>query len=424
MIKKAKQLWSNEFVRGGSFYLISFSAANLINLVYTLIAGRQLGPAGYGEISALLSYLNIATVPVSVIITIVTQKVSETDENAWKKVAVIEQFLWRTVKKYWFLVVLSFLTTPAIPYLTNLSPSTSAFLVPLFWAIFLMSFYGAFLQGMRMFLLYSVISLISPVIKLLGPVTSQFTGGGIIVVLMFLFFSFFLPFLWIYKSFKRRSKLNESKTEPFQRRIIHIIMQKQFFIITASVLAMTLLNNFDIIFVKKYFTDHDAGIYSSWSLLAKIILYAVGPISSVSFVFFSSKKEAANHTKAFYLTIGLLIAVGIVSLVFYTFFAKTIITTLFGAKYFPVLPYLAYASIFGTLYALLNYINTYFTARKSMGTLILPFMTIFYIASLFLFERSLKTIMLIDIYFTLAVLVVSVIYSQFSKIKSVKQIMN
>lgn len=406
-----KKAWNNEFVQGGAFFMVSFTLANVINLLFTFIAGRLLGPSGYGEITALMSYLMLASVPLTVITTIVTQKVSESDENAGSTAYIIEHFIWKTMRKYWYLAVLTVVVIPFIPTLTNMSFVTSMFLVPLFWALFVFSVYGAFAQGMRLFLMYSILTVISPGIKLLGPVLSQYMHNGLLTILVFLFLSFFIPFIWIYREFIVHAKRSRDQAKLIEKRILHIVANKQFLITTASILGITLLNNFDIIFVKRFFSDHDAGIYSSWSLLAKVIFYAIGPISSVSFVFFSSKKQSENHQKTLLFFIGMLIIIGIVSFGFYTTFAKPIITALFGAKYFAVLPYLGYASVFGTLYSLIYYINSFFLARKSPGALILPIMFVIYIAVVFMFVRSLETMMQIDIYFSVGILLLYGVYS-------------
>lgn len=411
MRKQLKKAWNNEFVQGGAFFVVSFTLANVINLIFTFIAGRLLGPVGYGEVTALMSYLMLASVPLTVITTIVTQKVSEADENSGSTAYIIEHFIWKTLRKYWYLAAFSLVLIPFIPALTNMSFETSLFLVPLFWALFVFSIYGAFAQGMRLFLMYSILTVISPGIKLLGPIISQYTHNGLVTVLLFIFLSFFIPFIWIYREFIAHARKSSESTKPVERRIMHIIANKQFLITTASILGITLLNNFDIIYVKRFFSDHDAGIYSSWSLLAKVIFYAIGPISSVSFVFFSSKKQSDNHQKTLLFFVGMLFIVGIVSFGFYTSFAKPIITALFGAKYFAVLPYLGYASIFGTLYSLINYINSYFLARKSPGAVILPIMFVLYIAAVFMFVRSLETMMQIDVYFSVAILIFYGAYS-------------
>ncbi len=417
MQKKLKSVFQNEFIRGGAFFVISFNMANIINLAYTLIAVRLLGPIGYGEVTALLAYLMIISVPLTVITTVVTQKVSESDENAGSTAIIIEQFIWKTIRKYWYIVMLSIAITVFIPYLTNLSVEASLFLIPLFWALFLFSIYGAFAQGMRMFLMYSLVIILSPGIKLIGPVLSKYTNSGLFVVLLFLLFSYIIPFLWIYKEFVAHAKKNKLTAAPLERKLINILTNKQFLITTASILGITLLNNFDIIFVKRFFSDHDAGIYSSWSLLAKMIFYAIGPISSVSFVFFSSKKQSENHNKTLYLSIALLGIIGFISFIFYSTFAKTIILTLFGEKYYAILPYLGYASIFGTLYSLINYINNYFLARKSMGALILPIMFVVYIGTVFTFGKTLETIMLIDIYFSVSIMLAYLFYAGFKKLQ-------
>ena len=104
-------------------------------------------------------------------------------------------------------------------------------------------------------------------------------------------------------------------------------------------------------------------------------------------------------------------SIGLVSYIFYSFFAHTIIGALFGHKYFAVLPYLGLASIFGTFYSLINFMNTYFLAKKSAGALILPALCVPYIVCFFLFEKSFINVMNIDIYFCVGILIAYCLFS-------------
>jgi hypothetical protein len=242
-----KKAWKNEFVQGGAFFMVSFTLANVINLFFTFIAGRLLGPSGYGEITALMSYLMLASVPLTVITTIVTQKVSESDENAGSTAYIIEHFIWKTMRKYWYLAALTVVVIPFIPILTNMSFETSMFLVPLFWALFVFSIYGAFAQGMRLFLMYSILTVISPGIKLLGPVISQYSHNGLLTVLFFLFLSFFIPFIWIYREFIAHAKKNSEPAKPLEKRIMHIIANKQL-VLAVLQYQIDVQTPFDIVF--------------------------------------------------------------------------------------------------------------------------------------------------------------------------------
>lgn len=410
MLESIKKISKNEFVRGGMLVTLSFTASNIFNLFYTIFAGRRLGPAGYGEITALLSYISIASVPMAVIITVITQKVSAADENATAVSRVIERFFWKTIKRWWFVIALPLVCIPFISSITNLTPLTSQFLLPIVWATFLLLFYSSFLQGIRLFLIYSIITVMSPAIKLLGPMVSPYLGQELFVILMFLFLSFFIPFIVAYRSYASTLRKNNINPAPIERSLGNIIFEKQFLITTASILGITLLNNFDVIFVKKYFSGAEAGIYGSWSLMAKMIFYTIGPITTVSFVFFSSKKQSDNHNKTLISSLILFSLIGIMSYFFYTMFAQLIIGALFGHSFITVLPYLGLASIFGTLYSLITFLNNYFMARKSIGALILPLMSVVYICMFFFIGKTLRNVMLVDIYFALGVLLIYLIF--------------
>jgi O-antigen/teichoic acid export membrane protein len=125
--------------------------------------------------------------------------------------------------------------------------------------------------------------------------------------------------------------------------------------------------------VKKYFTPLETGLYSSWSLFAKILFYLVGPIIQVVFVFFAENRKQKLQEQVLLISLGILLFVGVAGYIGYAFFGRFFILILFGNKYLSLLPYLGLAALFGSLYSALNFLNSYFLAKKSRFALILFF---------------------------------------------------
>ncbi len=402
MLKKAKKHWKNEFFRGGVFLTISSTLINILNYFFNFLAARLLGPSGFGEISTLFSYLCITAVPIAVLTTLIIQKVSSV-KNRLTYARSLEDFFWLKINNWWFLIIIAFLLTPIIPRITNLSNITAYIFFPLIILSFLSSFYSAAFQGLRFFFLFSVIQVGMAIIKLLGPILVAVGIDGLVTVILFLSLSSLMTMVVTKFFFHQKTKeIQFQPTVQIERRLINILTRPQVFITGISMLSLILFNNLDVIFVKKFFLATDAGIYSSWSLFAKIILYIISPLSSISFVFFASKKDPAQNNKTLMTLLMFLTIVGLVSFIGYSLFAPVIIGILFGNKFNAAIPYLSLASIFGSFYAAISFINYYFLAKKSRLALLLALFIPFYILFLFLIPRQLIQIMRLNIIFSAA----------------------
>lgn len=406
MIKVLKKLWGNEFFRGGIFFTVSSFIVNALNYFFNFIAGRSLGPKGYGEIATLFSYSSIATVPILVLSTFLIQKIS----SSTKQIAYtqsLEQLFWLKIKKWWFLFILLILIVPLLPTLTNLSLLTSSVLILLIIFSFLSAFYGAALQGLKLFFCFSLIGIAGTFLKFTGAIFVMFGVDGVTTVLLFLLLSgllgYFSSRFFIQRQFRKKLQIMPAKIE---RSILHLLKSPQFLTIFSSTLALTLFNNIDIVFVKKFFSPLEAGIYSSWSLFAKIIFYALGPLISISFVFFASKIDKKAQNITLNVSLILLCVVGVTSYIFYKNFTHFIILLIFGKKFEAVSPYLAHASIFGTFYAGITFINNFFLAKNSKSALILPILIPLYIMLLFFVPKKLSFIINLDIFFSAVVMIV------------------
>lgn len=418
MIKKTKNLFSNEFFQGGVFLTITSFAANLLNYFFNVLAGRSLGPAGYSEITALFSYTIIASAPIGVISTIIIQKISASGENRFATAKIFEEFFWSKIKKWWFIFLIFLLATPFMPRITNLSRLTAYVLLPMIIVSFFGSFYGAALQGLRLFFLFSATTFATVFLKLAGAVLVTFGIDGLSTIILFLILS--TAFTWItgYLFVKGNLIKKTISAKKIERRLISLLTNRQVVITAVSFLALTLFSNIDIVFVKKFFSAYQAGIYSSWSLFAKIILYLISPFISVGFIFFASSETAKHHRKTLIISLILLFFAGISGFLIYQFLAKELINLFFGSKFQGINPYLGSAAVFGSLYTVVTLMNNYFLAKKSAAALTLTFLMPFYIFFLFFVKRELSSIIKLNIFFSILAAAVYIIAFLKTSIKS------
>lgn len=400
MFKITKKIWENEFLRGGAFYSFSSFIIHLMNYFFNFFAGRSLGPKGYGEIVALFSYSTIALIPTAVFSTFLIQKISSA-KNQVAYTQALEKLFWLKIKIWWIFAIPTLLIIPFFSKLTNLTHIASGSLFLLVLLSFLSTFYGAALQGLKLFISLSLIGIFATLIKLFGAVIVMVGVDGIEIVILFVIIS--SAFLFIASFFSVHTHLrkkNNTKLEFIERGILHLLKNRQFVVIFISTLALISFNNIDVIFVKKFFSAKDSGIYASWSLFAKIILYALGPLTTVSFVFFAGNKDQVKQNRAFHLSLVLLLIVAIASFIVYKNFTNIIIFSLFGKKFQEVGPYLTKASLFGSFYTAITFLNGFFLAKNNKLSLILAFCIPGYILLLFVIQKSLNQIINLNILFS------------------------
>lgn len=411
MQKLLKKLWSNIFFRGGVFYTASSFLANIMNYLFNLIAGRSLGPAGYGELTVLFSYLTVLTVPMVIFSNFLIQKIAETEHNTLLAKS-LENVLWTYIKKWFWIIPILFLLTPLISTLTNLSFFLSFTLVLFVLLTIISSVYNSLLQGLQLFFIFSILGVVLTFIKLLGAVAVLLGLDGIVTIIFFLFLSTILGILVNIRVFHNHIQLKSIHVQSIpliEKKLIPLFRNPQFQIISLSTLALTIFNNVDVMFVQKYFTPFEVGIYSSWSLFSKIILYFLGPFIAISFIFFSSRQSHTTERKTLHISLCALLIVGIVSFFVYKYLAITIISIFFGHKFYAVAPYLEKASIFGSLYTGITFINNYFLAKKSWISSI-SFLSIFvYIVFLFFVKKTLASVMDLNIMFSAALFLTYVV---------------
>ncbi|MBI1863159.1 oligosaccharide flippase family protein [Candidatus Microgenomates bacterium] len=405
MRKTIRGLLRNDFIKGSALLTTTTLIANVLNYFFNVLAARALGPTGFGEITAMLSYTVVLSIPMSVMSLAVINKIGSKGENAARFAAALQDWFFSKVRKWWFLFIPLAIIIPFVPRLTNLSPVVGYALIPYVVLIFVGAFYGSVLQGLLLFFWISLINIITSSLKLSGGILVLTAGGGIGTVIAFLLLSAIIPFVSSYIILKRRQTHKIHLTDKLNKRLTHALLNRYVITTFFSILAITLLNNLDIIFVKKFFSPESAGIYSSWSLFAKIILYFTGPLSLVSFIFFSDTTSKKSHERILTFSLGILTIIGIVSYIFYRYFSLFAIHILFGNKFDAVSPYMGSASMFGTFYTTITFVNNYFLAKSSNYSLMLCVLIPIYLYLVVTVPRTLGSLISLNVYFSLGVLV-------------------
>src|SRR3989344_9491444 len=392
---------------------IALTFANFLggsfNYLFNILVGRALGPEGLGEIAATFSYVSVLSLPLGIVSLFILVQIGKQKDTKAYAGALHEWYLF-LIKKFWWTSVIAVLIIPFIPKLTGLSNETAYFLVPLVIVGFIAGYYESLFQGLHMLVTLSVISIIGVFVKLLGGVSVYFFIKELWLILSFVLGSYILKIVIGHTVIgKHLANVSVMKIN-IKKKIKTIYRNRQLWLTGSSTIALTLLGNIDIIIAKRVFNAEDVGFYSAWLLFGKIILYIFGPILSIAFIFFSSRKYKKFHRPGFIFTIFIFALIGIVAYFGYDMFALTAVNLVFGHKFLPIAPYLDVAAIYGTCYLLVFFTHQFFLAKGSWGVLILPIFSVIYIGVILFAAKSIVILMMITVGFLALVFGSSLIF--------------
>lgn len=390
----------NKFIQGGAILTATNFLVGFLNYLFNSLSGKLLGPAKYSEITALFSYLVIFAVPASVIHAEIIRRLGAAGKKKFALIKIWEEWFSRTLNKWRFLLIIYLLLFFFIvPPLTNLTLLYSITLMVLLLMTLLSIFYTSAMLGLRMFFLFAIVLILSTLVKLLGPFFVYFRVDGITTIALFIMASSVM--LVISSKIAVAHSLRSIKAGLVSnKRLIHVLFNKQIIIMTLSIVSILLMNNLDVIYVKKFYSAQNAGLYGAWNLFSKVIYYILSPILSITYIFFTSSEFEKKHFVVFLINSILLTVLGIVLFLVYVFGADFLVNLIFSDKYSYIVSILPQAAVFGTLFVAINFINGYFVAKKSLVSLTTLFFIPFYAFCLLFFGKKIESVVTINLLFS------------------------
>jgi len=404
MFKGFNRILKNKFIQGGMIFTAAIYITGILNYFFNSLAAKTLGPQGYSEITALFSYLTILSVPIAVVSTDIIRRLGGKGEKRKEAFYSWDGWIWALVSKWIFLVIPYCFLILIIPRLFNINIFSSITLLFLLPTSILTAYYTAAFQGLQLFLFASLITIIPQIFKVSGPIFAQFSIDKLSIVLIFINISGLSSILISRYLISTVLSPSNYKKSLSSKSITRVLFSRQLLITIFSLVSINLLNNLDVIFVKKFYPSAVAGLYGGWSLFAKIIFYAFGSIIGLSLIFFSSKEHEKHHKRTL---IGLLIIIcfgGIASFFFYKLFGAWVVQVMLSTQYNSIVTPLPLAALFGSFYSVLFLLNNFFLAKNSPFSLIVTLGVPLYICGLLFFGKSLQDIYYVNVLSSFAIM--------------------
>lgn len=378
------------FLKNSSIVFAGSFIVNVLNYLFQLIMARILPPVNFGILAALISLFNLSVAPASALTSNISKFVSIF--NARNSAAKIS-FLFDVYKKNILLftamvLVFGLLFSKAIANFLNIENSLLVLVV--FTAIasaYILAFFNGFLSGLQNFKQLMAVNITNSGSKLLSGIILVLVGFGVfgatIGLTIGVIFAIFLSWSFLRKKIsKNLEKFNYFETFP------------TLLVILASTFAINAFANIDMIFVKHFFSDAEAGTYSGAFILAKIIFYSTTAISMVLLPMASDSKSKGEPTKKILLTaIFATISISAVSTAIFVIFPQQIISILLGQKFAEASNYLGILAISTGIFCISNVLATYFISiHRKKFIYILLFFLLAQIAGFTLFHSNLMQI--------------------------------
>lgn len=347
-MKNIKKIFNHPLLKQTTIVFIGSMGANIAGWLYHLLVGRILGPDSYGELAALLSLFYILNVPSTVIQTVMVKffsifkaKNERGQARHFIRIATIKIFL---IECFGFVVIYFF--SQFISSFLRIQSSWYVVWLYLVFATFMLGIVnGSAIQGFQLFTVFSVLSTIGMVLRLVfGVVFAYFGVGWTLVSNIFsnviAYGLSFIPLRFFAHIKEKPLSINRKDVLGFSLPTL------------ITTLGITLLFSQDVLLVKHYFTSHEAGIYASLSVLGKVLFYATGAVSFVLFPVITERKTTGKAHSRLVASGLLVIGLVCIGLTLIYFIAPQNVLLAFGKAFYGAAQYMGKFAIFMSFFSL------------------------------------------------------------------------
>ena len=381
--------------------------ASFGNYLFHLLMGRFLGPEDYAVLASLTSFLYLGGVPsIAIVLTSARFASSYKAKNELDKV---KFFLLKVSQIFYlvgFLVFIIFVVAQKnlAHFLKIEESSLFAFLGGIFFFVLLTAANNGLLQGFQKFLFLSINSVLGVLFKLGLGVVLVLKGFGVGGALMAFLVASFLPYVFSFYPLRFLFFVEVKKFEEkaFLKRVFSFAAPT-----FVSVLGLVLLYTMDVVLVKHFFSEFEAGLYSAVSVAGKVILFASSPIISVMFPLVSesyTKKE--DFKRLFSLALLLILAISLSIALVYFFFPRFVIWFFFGKQFLGASYLLGSFAIFIFLYTFCSaFVNFFLSIQKTKIAFLPIASSILQVVLICFFHSTLSSVIFVSIFVSFLLLI-------------------
>jgi len=361
-MQKIKELLRSKIASASALLMISMTVVNAGNYIYNLIMGRWLGPSLFADLSLIVTLLLIVTfLTAPVQMTAARYSAIHTADGDTKTLASLRRFIWFVALGLGLALAVFFVAFSKV--LQNFFHTQSFLSFIIFGAALpfamLQSVERGILQGRTNFKILAIsyqVEMWSRLLVSIGLVALGFSVDGAVAGISLSFL-----FTWLVA----KSAVHGLDTKEIPSMDMRLGLLAFAAPVLVSQLGQILINNSDVILVKRYFETSDAGQYAALALIGRIVFFATWSVVTTMFPIVAQKQKMGEpHTHLLWISLGIVLGVS-APVVLLTFAApEFVVRILFGEKYLGVAPLLWLYALATSLYAMANVVINY---RLSLG---------------------------------------------------------
>jgi len=421
-----KRLLQND----GTILFISTIIVNAGNYLINLLLGRFLGPVEFAEISVLATavlMLSFFAVGLQLTAAKFTAEYLSVDEELK-----FSSFIKWLNKYSWYIsltvaaiiILASFQLMSFFHFRNPWSFMVIAIAIPLYFDF---SISRGVLQGTDSFKKLANTYLIEMFVRMVITATLVYVSvryGGIdsTMAVALGFTAAFIATYW----YARREPQRETNTEllamkPIKAFIVVIIFYE---------LSQIMINNSDILLVKHFFENEEAGLYGALALIGRVVFFATWTIVTLLFPkVIQKEKKGEPHSHLFWGALSIVGVIGLMIIVGCYLLGDFVITVLFGNEFISAGQYLWLYACATTLFACANVFAYYYMSlSKYMPVIFSIIAGACQIGLIWFFHKDITQVITVQIYLMATLFMSMVVYhfynSMFQGSSSMKAIVN
>lgn len=384
------------WLTGGAILLISMTVVNAGNYLFNLVLGRWLGPAAFADLSLIVTLMLMVTF-ITVTFQLTAAKISAA-YHAEGDTVQLEAFRQWFGKLAWVIGgVAGAIVALGSPLWRDFFNSQSAlpFVVlgvglPVYFA---QGVDRGILQGQTRFIRLSLTFVVEMVVRLGLGLALVALGWSVMGAVLAITASFFATWL-VAREWASPSEVNELAVS--QKAIVRAFAWP----VVVVHISQILINNSDILIVKRFFEAEEAGQYAALALIGRVVFFATWSVVNTLFPVVAQKHaKGESYRKLLWAGLGLVCAMSAAITALTIFVPELIVNTLFGEAYLSIAPLLWLYAVATMLYALGNVVvNVRLSAENITGTWLATLFGIAQVVTLWFFHDSLRQVVILQIF--------------------------
>lgn len=385
-----------QLLTGSTLFFLSSTIVNAGNYVFNLLLGRWLGPAAFADLSLIVTlFLVMSFIAAGFQQTAAKFAATDTASGNLQGIADTRAWLGRWAWAFGGLAIVVlglgapvwqsfFSAASALPFVIF------AVALPLY---FVQGIDRGVLQGQTRFGALALSYQAEMWVRLAVAIALVALGLGVIGGTLGLSLS--LAATWLAA---RRAGIGLPGARPLAPAVRSAVLRFVRPVIIAE-LGLILINNSDVLIVRRFFPAEEAGQYAALALIGRIVFFATWSVVVTMFPLAAQRHARGEaHRGLLWTALGLVSAVSAVITLGAAFFPGIIINALFGLEYLGVAPLLWQYALATALFAVGNVVVNYrLSLGHGQGTTIALIAGVAQVLGLAFFHASLGQVIAIQI---------------------------